>query len=45
MTLPNLMERITDGAVLITPGDRAEVLLAALFAHASSGCPPPRASC
>src|SRR5207249_3310546 len=27
MTLPNLMERITDGAVLITPGDRADVLL------------------
>ena len=36
MTLPNLMERIEDGAVLITPGDRADVVLAALFAHASS---------
>jgi phosphate acetyltransferase len=41
MTLPNLMERIEDGAVLITPGDRAEVVLAALFAHASSVLPSP----
>jgi phosphate acetyltransferase len=41
MTLPNLMERITDGAVLITPGDRADVLLAAMFAHASSALPSP----
>ena len=41
MTLPNLMERIDDGAVLITPGDRADVLLAALFAHASTVLPSP----
>jgi phosphate acetyltransferase len=41
MTLPNLMERITDGAVLITPGDRADVLLAAMFAHASTVLPSP----
>jgi phosphate acetyltransferase len=41
MTLPNLMERITDGAVLITPGDRADVLLAAMFAHASTSLPSP----
>ncbi len=41
MTLPNLMERITDGAVLITPGDRADVLLAAIFAHASTALPSP----
>ena len=41
MTLPNLMERIEDGAVLITPGDRADVLLAALFAHASKELPSP----
>src|SRR3954452_10350104 len=41
MTLPNLMGRITDGAVLITPGDRAEVLLAAMFAHASTQLPSP----
>jgi phosphate acetyltransferase len=41
MTLPNLMERILDGAVLITPGDRADVLLAAMFAHASTALPSP----
>ena len=41
MTLPNLMERIVDGAVLITPGDRSEVLLAAMFAHASTELPSP----
>src|SRR3954468_15239107 len=41
MTLPNLMERITDGALLITPGDRAEVLLAAMFPHASMQLPSP----
>ena len=41
MTLPNLMDRITDGAVLITPGDRADVLLAAMFAHASTELPSP----
>src|SRR3954454_3922912 len=41
MTLPNLMERITEGSLLITPGDRAEVLLAGLFAHASTVLPSP----
>src|SRR4051794_32740134 len=41
MTLPNLLERIEDGAVLITPGDRADVVLAALFAHASTTLPSP----
>ncbi len=41
MTLPNLMDRIVDGAVLITPGDRSEVLLAAMFAHASTELPSP----
>src|SRR3954447_12024414 len=41
MTLPNLVERMRDGALLITPGDRADVLLAALFAHASSVLPSP----
>jgi phosphate acetyltransferase len=35
------MERITDGSVLITPGDRADVLLAAMFAHASTQLPSP----
>jgi len=41
MTLPNLMDRISDGAVLITPGDRADVLLAAMFAYASTELPSP----
>ena len=41
MTLPNLMERIVDGAILITPGDRSEVLLAAMFAHGSTELPSP----
>jgi phosphate acetyltransferase len=41
MTLPNLMERITEGTLLITPGDRADVLLAAIFAHASTDLPSP----
>jgi phosphate acetyltransferase len=41
MTLPNLMERITEGTLLITPGDRADVLLAAIFAHASTELPSP----
>jgi phosphate acetyltransferase len=41
MTLPNLLERMKDGALLITPGDRADVLLAALFSHASTSLPSP----
>ena len=41
MTVPNLLERLTDGALLITPGDRADVVLAALFAHASRTLPSP----
>jgi phosphate acetyltransferase len=39
MTLPNLLERLTDGALLIAPGDRADVLLAAYFAQASRRVP------
>lgn len=39
MTVPNLLERLSDGALLITPGDRADVLLTALFAHASRTLP------
>ena len=41
MTVPNLIERLTDGALLIAPGDRADVVLAALFAHASRTLPSP----
>ena len=57
MTLPNLLDRLHDGALLITPGDRLDVLLAALFAHAlgtlpsvagivlTGGLRPPDGSC
>jgi phosphate acetyltransferase len=39
MTVPNVMKRLTDGALVITPGDRADVLLARRFAHASRSLP------
>jgi len=39
MTVPNLLERLDDGAVVVTPGDRADVLLAVLSAHASGTFP------
>ncbi len=39
MTVPNLLERLADGALLITPGDRADVVLTSLFAHASRTMP------
>ena len=39
MTVPNLLERLSDGVLVITPGDRADVLLAARFAHASRTLP------
>jgi phosphate acetyltransferase len=39
MTLPNLLDRLTDGAVVITGGDRADVVLGALTAHASGTLP------
>ncbi len=39
MTLPNLLDRLTDGAVIITPGDRSDVLLGVLLASASGSLP------
>jgi phosphate acetyltransferase len=39
MTVPNLLEHLHDGTLLITPGDRIDVLLAALYAHASALLP------
>jgi phosphate acetyltransferase len=39
MTLPNLLERLTDGALVITPGDRSDVLMGALFGHVSRTLP------
>jgi phosphate acetyltransferase len=40
MTLPNLLERLVDGVFVLTPGDRAAVLLGVLAAHASGTFPP-----
>jgi phosphate acetyltransferase len=39
MTMPNVLDRIFDGAVVITPGDRPDVVLGVLMAHLSSGFP------
>ncbi|HEX6235503.1 MAG TPA: phosphate acetyltransferase [Jiangellaceae bacterium] len=39
MTLPNVLERLVDGGVVVTPGDRADVVLGVLMAHASQTFP------
>jgi phosphate acetyltransferase len=39
MTLPNVLDRLVDGGVVVTPGDRADVLLGVLMAHASQTFP------
>ena len=39
MTLPNLLEHLEPDAVVITPGDRTELLLALLMAHQSARYP------
>ncbi|WP_062380511.1 phosphate acetyltransferase [Demequina pelophila] len=39
MTTANLLSRIEDGEVIITPGDRADTLLALLAAHGAEGFP------
>ncbi|MGA2929649.1 MAG: phosphate acetyltransferase, partial [Solirubrobacteraceae bacterium] len=39
MTLPNLLDRLTDGAIVITAGDRADVILGVLMAHRSGTFP------
>ncbi len=39
MTLPNVLERLFDGVTVITPGDRADVLLGVLMAHAAPTYP------
>ncbi|SNS81694.1 phosphate acetyltransferase [Geodermatophilus pulveris] len=41
MTLPNLLDRLVGDVVVITPGDRADVLLGVLAAHLSGGLPAP----
>src|SRR5947199_334445 len=38
-TVAHVLERLYDGALLITPGDRVDVLLAALFAHGAPALP------
>ncbi len=39
MSIEHLLEKLTDGAVIITPGDRADILLGLLVAHAAEGFP------
>ncbi|WP_296665598.1 phosphate acetyltransferase [Demequina sp.] len=39
MTTSNLLDRLDDGSVIITPGDRADTLLALLAAHGAEGFP------
>jgi phosphate acetyltransferase len=39
MTVPNLLEHLDEGTFVVTPGDRADVLLTVLTAHASTTFP------
>ena len=39
MTLPNVLDRLVDGGVVVTPSDRVDVLLGVLMAHASQTFP------
>jgi phosphate acetyltransferase len=39
MTMPNVLSRLIEGAVVVTPGDRPEVVLGVLMAHVSSNFP------
>ncbi|NCT89613.1 phosphate acetyltransferase [Cellulomonas sp. APG4] len=39
MSIEHLLDKLTDGAVIITPGDRSDVLLGLLMAHAADGFP------
>ncbi|WP_020579082.1 phosphate acetyltransferase [Actinopolymorpha alba] len=39
MTMDHILDRLTDGAVVIVPGDRSEVVLAMVAAHASESFP------
>jgi phosphate acetyltransferase len=39
MTAEHVLERLTDGVVVITPGDRSDVVLAVVSAHAAEGFP------
>ena len=39
MTLPNVLDRLVEGGVVVTPSDRVDVLLGVLMAHASQTFP------
>jgi phosphate acetyltransferase len=39
MSIEHLLDRLADGAVVMTPGDRADVLLGLLLAHQADGFP------
>ena len=39
MTVDHLVERLDEGSVVVTPGDRADTLLALLAAHSAEGFP------
>ena len=39
MSIEHLLDKLTDGAVIITPGDRADILLGLLMANAADGFP------
>jgi len=39
MTMPNVLDRLFDGAAVVTAGDRPEVVLGVLMAHASRNFP------
>ncbi|TDD62735.1 phosphate acetyltransferase [Kribbella antibiotica] len=39
MTMPNVLDRLSDGAAVVTAGDRPEVVLGVLMAHASMNFP------
>jgi phosphate acetyltransferase len=39
MTMPNVLGRLFEGAVVVTPGDRPEVVLGVLMAHTSPDFP------
>jgi len=39
MTMDNIIDRLTDGSVVIVPGDRSEAVLAVVAAHAAESYP------
>lgn len=39
MTMPHVLDRLFDGAVVVTPGDRPEVVLGVMMAHHSANFP------